>query len=100
VTHTCNSTYSRGRAQEDHRLKPAWTNSSWDPILENTHHKSRAGGVAQGVGPEFKHQYYQKTKQKEKQAWQSGSSKQASKPSKCEALGGGNWRPVLRHLPP
>jgi hypothetical protein len=28
VTHTCNSTYSRGRAQEDHRLKPAWTNSS------------------------------------------------------------------------
>jgi hypothetical protein len=24
------------------------------PYLERTHHKKRAGGVAQGVGPEFK----------------------------------------------
>jgi hypothetical protein len=28
-------------------------NSSQDPILKK-HHKNRAGGVAQGVGPEFK----------------------------------------------
>jgi hypothetical protein len=27
------------------------------PYLEKTHHKNRAGGVAQGVGPEFKPQY-------------------------------------------
>jgi hypothetical protein len=31
-------------------LKPAWANSSQDPISKNTHHKKRAGGVAQGVG--------------------------------------------------
>jgi hypothetical protein len=28
------------------------------PYLENTHHNKRAGGVAQGVGPEFKPQYH------------------------------------------
>jgi hypothetical protein len=27
------------------------------PCLEKSHHKKRAGGVAQGVGPEFKLQY-------------------------------------------
>jgi hypothetical protein len=26
------------------------------PYLENTHHKKKAGGVAQGIGPEFKPQ--------------------------------------------
>jgi hypothetical protein len=30
------------------------------PYLEKTHHKKRAGEVAQGVGPEFKPQYYKK----------------------------------------
>jgi hypothetical protein len=28
------------------------------PYLEKTHHKNRAGGVAQGEGPEFKPQYH------------------------------------------
>jgi hypothetical protein len=32
------------------------------PYLEKAHHKKRAGGVAQGVDPEFKHQYRQKKK--------------------------------------
>jgi hypothetical protein len=27
------------------------------PCLKKTHHEKRAGGVAQGVGPEFKPQY-------------------------------------------
>jgi hypothetical protein len=36
-------------------------NSSQDPISKNTHHKNRAGGVAQSVGPEFKPQYLIKT---------------------------------------
>jgi hypothetical protein len=36
-------------------LKPAKANSS-RPYLEKTHHKKRAGEVAQGVGPEFKPQ--------------------------------------------
>jgi hypothetical protein len=31
------------------------------PYLEKNHHKNRAGGVAQGVGPEFKSQYHKKT---------------------------------------
>jgi hypothetical protein len=42
VAHTCNPSYSGGREQEDHNLKPAWANSSQDPA------------VAQDVGPEFK----------------------------------------------
>jgi hypothetical protein len=32
------------------------------PYLEKTHHKYRAGGVAQGVGLEFKPQYCLKKK--------------------------------------
>jgi hypothetical protein len=30
------------------------------PYLKKTHYKKRAGGVAQGVGPEFKSQYCKK----------------------------------------
>jgi hypothetical protein len=30
------------------------------PYLEETHHKERAAGVAQGIGPEFKPQYPKK----------------------------------------
>jgi hypothetical protein len=41
--------------------KPTWANSSRDPILKNTS-PERAGGVAQGVGPEFKYQYCKKKK--------------------------------------
>jgi hypothetical protein len=36
------------------------------PCLAKTHHKNRAGGVAQGEGPEFKLQYSYKTKTKTK----------------------------------
>jgi hypothetical protein len=42
-------------------LKPAQENSSQDPISKNSSQK-RAGGVAQGVGPEFKPQYQKKKK--------------------------------------
>jgi hypothetical protein len=45
-------------------LKPVRANSSQDPILKKTLHKKRAGGVAQGVGPEFICQYYKKKKKK------------------------------------
>jgi hypothetical protein len=34
VTHACNPSYSGGRDQEDHGLKPAWANSSRDSILK------------------------------------------------------------------
>jgi hypothetical protein len=34
VAHACNPNYSGGRDQEDHSLKPAHANSSWDPVLK------------------------------------------------------------------
>jgi hypothetical protein len=40
-------------------LKPAWVNSLRDPISKNPSPK-RDGEVAQGVGPEFKPQYWKK----------------------------------------
>jgi hypothetical protein len=61
VAHACNTSYSGGRDQEDHGSKPAWANSSTRPyLIKKTHHKKRAGGVAQGAGPEFKPQYPRK----------------------------------------
>jgi hypothetical protein len=49
VTHICNPSYSGGRDQEDHSLKPAHANSYRDPILKNPITK-RAGGVAGAEG--------------------------------------------------
>jgi hypothetical protein len=37
-----------------------------EKILAKTLSQKRAGGVAQGIGPEFKPQYCKKTKQKKK----------------------------------
>jgi hypothetical protein len=50
-------------------LKPAQANSSTRPYFEKTLHKNRAGGVVQGEGPEFKPQYLQKKKKKERERW-------------------------------
>jgi hypothetical protein len=36
VVHSCNPSYSGGRDQEDLCSKPAWANSSRDPILKKT----------------------------------------------------------------
>jgi hypothetical protein len=36
------------------------------PYLDKTRHKNRAGGLAQGEGPEFKPQYHKKKKKKDK----------------------------------
>jgi hypothetical protein len=52
-----NPSYSGGRDQEDPGSKPAWANSSARTYLEKNPSQKRAGGVAQGVGPEFKPQY-------------------------------------------
>jgi hypothetical protein len=63
VAHTHNPSYLGGRDQEDGGSKPAWANSSKDPILKKPI-TEKAGGVAWGVGPEFKPQYHtQKDKQ-------------------------------------
>jgi hypothetical protein len=48
-------------------LKPVQANSLRDLVLKKTHQKKkkkkkRAGGVAQDVGPKFKHQYCQNIK--------------------------------------
>jgi hypothetical protein len=51
-----------GRDQEDHSLKPAWTNSPQDPILKIPIMKKSACGVSQGVCTEFKPQYHTQKK--------------------------------------
>jgi hypothetical protein len=58
MSHTCNPSNSGGKDQEDRSSKPAW------PYLKKpfTHTHKKAGGVAQSVGPEFKHQYLKKKK--------------------------------------
>jgi hypothetical protein len=66
VTHACNPSYFGSRDQEDLDSKPAQANSSRNPISKNQSHKKRAGGVAQGIGPEFKPQNCKKKKKKEK----------------------------------
>jgi hypothetical protein len=63
VAHTCKPSYSGGRDQKDLGSKPAWANSLQDPISKK-HITKRAGRVAQGVGPDFKHQYWRKKKKK------------------------------------
>jgi hypothetical protein len=55
VAHTCNPSYSGGRDWEDRSLRPALANGSRDSILKNPS-QERAGGMAQGVGHEFKPQ--------------------------------------------
>jgi hypothetical protein len=62
VVHIYNpSSYSRSRDQEDHDSKPAQANSLEDPIWKKHILKKKnlkkAGGVAQGIDPEFKPQY-------------------------------------------
>jgi hypothetical protein len=49
----CNPSYSGGRDQADHILKPAGVNQ--DPILKKT--QKMAGGVAESISLEFKPQY-------------------------------------------
>jgi hypothetical protein len=56
LVHAYNPSYSGGRDQEDHSSKPARGNIAARPYLKKTLHKNRAGGVAQGEGPEFKFQ--------------------------------------------
>jgi hypothetical protein len=45
-------------------LRPAWANSSRDPVSKKPITKKRAGGVPQGVNPELKPHYCKKKKEK------------------------------------
>jgi hypothetical protein len=52
VAHTCEPSYSGGRDQEGCSSKPAWANSSRDPISKKKKqkkklHTKRAGGTVQ-----------------------------------------------------
>jgi hypothetical protein len=48
------------RDQEDRGLKLAQANSLRDHLGKTHHKKKGAGGIAQGIGPEFNPQYSQK----------------------------------------
>jgi hypothetical protein len=50
-------------------LKTALANSFPRPYLKTILHKKRAGGVTQGVDPEFKPQYQKKKKKKTKKPY-------------------------------
>jgi hypothetical protein len=63
VVYTCNSSHSGGRTLKDCSLKTAQANSSKDPISKKNPSQKRSGGLTQGVGPEFKPQYCQKSNQ-------------------------------------
>jgi hypothetical protein len=79
VAHTCNTSYSGGRDQEDRGSKAAQANSLQNPS------QKRTGGATQGVGSEFKPQYWKKKKVRS-----SGAAGVAqvveSLPSKCKVL--------------
>jgi hypothetical protein len=64
VAYIWNPSYSRGRDYEDLGSKPDQANSSQDPISKKNPSQKRVAGVAQGVGSEFKPQYYKKKKQR------------------------------------
>jgi hypothetical protein len=56
---TCGLSYSGGRDQRDLGSKQAPANGLRNPILKKKSQK-RAGGMAQGVDPEFKPPYLKK----------------------------------------
>jgi hypothetical protein len=60
--HACNPSYLGGRDQENRGLKPAQAKFMRPYIKKHPSQKS-TGGVAQGVGSEFKSQYHKKTKE-------------------------------------
>jgi hypothetical protein len=64
MTHACNPSYSGGRDQEDQGLKvrSQLLQNSCETLSQKKENplQKRASGVAQGVGPEFKPQYWKK----------------------------------------
>jgi hypothetical protein len=73
VADTYNQSYSSGRDQEDHSLRPAWENSSQDPISKTPNRKKgrQSGSSGRGLtyqvwGLEFKPQYHQKERKEKK----------------------------------
>jgi hypothetical protein len=68
AAHACHPSYSGGRDQEDHSWRPVKANSLQDHISKKKKKpQKRIGGVAQGLGPEFKLQVTHKKKKKERE---------------------------------
>jgi hypothetical protein len=86
MVHACNPSNSGGRDQEDRGLEASPGKQFSRPYLRKTLHKKRAGGVAQGVGPEFKFQYHRKRKKKKKNAKKAVTHVQPWPPVLC-----GSW---------
>jgi hypothetical protein len=61
--HACNSSYSGHRNQDDCGSKSAQA-IVHETLSQNNSSQKRAGGVAQGVDPEFNPQYHKKKKVK------------------------------------
>jgi hypothetical protein len=61
VAHACNPTYSGGRDQKT-EVQSQPRQIVHKTLCRKKKSPKRAGGVAQGVGPEFKPQYCQKKK--------------------------------------
>jgi hypothetical protein len=59
VAHTCNPNYSGGRDQEDQSQPGQIVRET---LSRKNPSQKRAGGVTQGVGPQFKPQYSKKKK--------------------------------------
>jgi hypothetical protein len=71
VAHRYIPSYSGGRAQEDHSSRPIQANS-FETLSQNNPSQKRVGVVAQGLSPEFKHQYSKKKKkrkERKKRLW-------------------------------
>jgi hypothetical protein len=51
--HTSNPSYSESKDQEDQGSNPAQANSLQDPLSKKPITRKRAGGMAQGIGPEL-----------------------------------------------
>jgi hypothetical protein len=64
VAHTCNSTYSGGRDQEDGDSRPAQANSLRDPIYKKKKITKKWLESWLKVHTEFKSQYQKKKKKK------------------------------------
>jgi hypothetical protein len=60
LVYAYNPSYSGARDQEDHSSKPDLGKCFTRPYLEKNSSQKRAGGLAQGVGPEFTPQYCKK----------------------------------------
>jgi hypothetical protein len=59
VAHVCSPSYSGGRDQEDSGSRQPGQ-IVLNTLPQKPLHKNRAGGMTQGIGPEFKTQYVKK----------------------------------------